>query len=66
MFSFQETSRAFRRTSRGAIGAIQKPYTMNGLQNALAFITEFVDGGADVVPPPSMVVASDQWPGSAS
>jgi two-component SAPR family response regulator len=50
----------------GAIGAIEKPYTMNGLQNALSFIQEFVAGDAGALPPPSMILASDWRPSWAS
>jgi two-component SAPR family response regulator len=42
----------------GAIGAIEKPYTMNGLQNALAFLAKVVDGDRSAVAPPSIVTAA--------
>ncbi|MFK0335325.1 response regulator [Rhizobium sp. NPDC090275] len=42
----------------GALGAIEKPYTVNGLQNALQFLQTIVDGdhGA-LVAPPSLVLS---------
>lgn len=42
----------------GAIGAIEKPYTMNGLQNALTYISAAVAGGDNVTPPPGLILAS--------
>lgn len=42
----------------GAIGAIEKPYTMNGLQNALTYISAAVAGGESVTPPPGLILAS--------
>lgn len=48
----------------GAIGAIEKPYSQNGLQNALKYIEIIVKGGAtkeesdDPIPPPSLVLPS--------
>jgi two-component SAPR family response regulator len=44
----------------GAIGAIEKPYTMHGLQNALSFLDDFVRGDDHAIPPPSLVMASDR------
>ncbi len=42
----------------GAHGAIEKPYTMNGLQNALQFIEGIVIGAErSATPPPSLVVS---------
>jgi DNA-binding LytR/AlgR family response regulator len=41
----------------GALGAIEKPYSMNGLQNALDYISEVVAGNAASQPPPSLVPA---------
>lgn len=42
----------------GAIGAIEKPYTMNGLQNALRFVERFVRQAAPVRDaPPSLILA---------
>jgi len=44
----------------GAVGAIEKPYTMNGLQNALSFIESFVAGKSDEkTPPPSLVMSPE-------
>lgn len=44
----------------GAIGAIEKPYTMNGLQNALTFLERYLSGEERSLSaaPPSLVVAS--------
>ncbi|XUY29295.1 response regulator [Agrobacterium sp. rho-8.1] len=42
----------------GAIGAIEKPYTMNGLQNALGYITGLVNGNPITTPPPSLILAT--------
>lgn len=42
----------------GAIGAIEKPYTMNGLQNALSYISETVAGGDSVAPPPGLILST--------
>lgn len=50
----------------GAIGAIEKPYSLNGLQNALKYIEIVVQGGAgaeesdDPIPPPSLVLPADR------
>lgn len=41
----------------GAMGAIEKPYTMNGLENALAYIETFVRGESRDAIPPSLVPA---------
>ncbi len=42
----------------GAIGAIEKPYTMNGLQNAMQFLQSLVEGTPmSPVPPPSLVLS---------
>ncbi|MFB2550838.1 response regulator [Ensifer soli] len=42
----------------GALGAIEKPYTVNGLQNALSFIETYVAGEkAGLMPPPSLVIS---------
>lgn len=46
----------------GALGAIEKPYTMNGMRNAIAYISAFVVGEEDVVPPASLVLADDIGP----
>lgn len=42
----------------GALGAIEKPYTMNGLQNALDYLASRLGGEAVVTPPPSLILAS--------
>ncbi|TQN60511.1 response regulator [Agrobacterium tumefaciens] len=39
----------------GAIGALEKPYTMNGLQNTLAYVEKVVSGGTPGRAPPSLV-----------
>ncbi|KQW27206.1 response regulator [Rhizobium sp. Root274] len=41
----------------GAIGAIEKPYTMNGLQNALTYLTARVSGQQPSTPPPGLILA---------
>jgi DNA-binding LytR/AlgR family response regulator len=41
----------------GAIGAIEKPYTMNGLQNALSYLTARVSGRSPATPPPGLILA---------
>lgn len=43
----------------GALGAIEKPYTMNGMKNALSYISAVVDGDETVEPPASLVLAED-------
>jgi two-component SAPR family response regulator len=40
----------------GAIGAIEKPYTMNGLQNALSYIDDLLKGASTATPPPSLLL----------
>ena len=42
----------------GAIGAIEKPYTMNGLQNALTYISATVEGRKTITAPPGLILAS--------
>jgi DNA-binding LytR/AlgR family response regulator len=44
----------------GALGAIEKPYTMNGMANALAYIDAVVQGKEGRLPPASLVLAEDQ------
>ncbi len=46
----------------GALGAIEKPYTMNGLQNALSYIDDLIKGAPTTAPPPSLVLAPDKRP----
>jgi two-component SAPR family response regulator len=46
----------------GAMGAIEKPYTMNGMKNALAYITAVVSGDHSTDPPASLVLAEDAYP----
>jgi DNA-binding LytR/AlgR family response regulator len=41
----------------GAMGAIEKPYTANGLQNALRYIENTVGGSPLTQAPPSLVLA---------
>ena len=43
----------------GAIGAIEKPYTMNGIANALEYISAVVSGDKDRLAPASLVLAVD-------
>lgn len=46
----------------GALGAIDKPYTMNGMKNALAYVSAIVKGDDSGLPPASLILAGD--PGS--
>jgi len=39
----------------GALGAIEKPYTVNGMKNALAYISAIVAGEGNVAAPASFV-----------
>lgn len=39
----------------GAIGALEKPYTMNGLQNTLAYVETVMSGRTPDRAPPSLV-----------
>jgi len=43
----------------GAIGAIEKPYTVNGMANALAYLSAIVGGDQSASPPASLVLAED-------
>ena len=43
----------------GALGAIEKPYTMNGMKNALTYISAIVGGDESGAPPASLVLAED-------
>ncbi len=47
----------------GAMGAIEKPYTMNGMKNALTYISSIVSGDESVEPPASLVLAEDAMAG---
>jgi DNA-binding LytR/AlgR family response regulator len=40
----------------GAIGVIEKPYTMHGLQNALSYIARLLRGDTNLTVPPSIIV----------
>lgn len=42
----------------GALGAIEKPYTSNGLQNALSYVEAVLSGQAASTVPPSLVIAA--------
>jgi two-component SAPR family response regulator len=44
----------------GAIGAIEKPYTMNGLQNALSYIASAIAGNQSAPPPPGLILLGKQ------
>jgi two-component SAPR family response regulator len=44
----------------GAIGAIEKPYTMNGLQNALSYIAAAIAGNHSATPPPGLILLGTQ------
>lgn len=50
----------------GALGAIEKPYTMNGMKNALTYISAIVSGDDSLEPPASLVLAEDVAVGSRS
>ncbi|MCJ8151943.1 response regulator [Shinella sedimenti] len=39
----------------GAIGALEKPYTMSGLQNTLAYVEAVISGDTPDLAPPSLV-----------
>lgn len=43
----------------GALGAIEKPYTMNGMANALSYIDAVVRREEGRLPPASLVLAED-------
>ncbi len=43
----------------GALGAIEKPYTVNGMKNALTYISAIVAGDDSLEPPASLVLADD-------
>ncbi|MCM2458716.1 response regulator [Rhizobium sp. CG4] len=43
----------------GALGAIEKPYTANGMKNALTYLSAIVDGDESLEPPASLVLADD-------
>jgi CheY-like chemotaxis protein len=43
----------------GAVGAIEKPYTMNGMKNALAYVSAIIEGHDPGEPPASLVLAAD-------
>jgi two-component SAPR family response regulator len=42
----------------GALGAIEKPYTSNGLQNALNYVEGVMSGQVGLTVPPSLVLAA--------
>ncbi|MBY3179532.1 response regulator [Rhizobium leguminosarum] len=46
----------------GALGAIEKPYTMNGMKNALNYISAIVSGNEGPDIPASLVLANDSLP----
>ncbi|MBY3266847.1 response regulator [Rhizobium laguerreae] len=46
----------------GALGAIEKPYTMNGMKNALNYISAIVSGNEGPEIPASLVLANDSQP----
>lgn len=50
----------------GALGAIEKPYTMNGMKNALSYISAIISGDDSLEPPASLVLAEDVALGSRS
>lgn len=46
----------------GAIGGIEKPYTVNGFQNALTYLVAYVGGTRGAQVPPSLVLANSAQP----
>jgi response regulator of citrate/malate metabolism len=42
----------------GALGAIEKPYTMNGMKNALTYVSAFLTGEVRGQPPASLILSS--------
>ncbi|WP_296041097.1 response regulator [uncultured Agrobacterium sp.] len=40
----------------GAVGAIEKPYTVNGLQNALGYLDALISGKDGLVVPPNLIM----------
>ncbi|MBY3193300.1 response regulator [Rhizobium laguerreae] len=46
----------------GALGAIEKPYTMNGMKNALNYISAIVSENEGPETPASLVLANDGQP----
>lgn len=50
----------------GALGAIEKPYTMNGIKNALAYISAVIEGQQDLAPPASLILAANDIQTSVS
>jgi DNA-binding LytR/AlgR family response regulator len=45
-----------------ALGAIEKPYTMNGMKNALNYISAILSGNEGPDIPPNLVLANDSQP----
>jgi len=43
----------------GALGAIEKPYTVAGMKSAIAYISGVVEGRSDLPLPASLVLAED-------
>ncbi|WP_018899568.1 response regulator [Rhizobium sp. 2MFCol3.1] len=43
----------------GALGAIEKPYTVAGMKSAIAYLSGVIDGLSDLPPPTSLVLAED-------
>ncbi|CAD7035156.1 response regulator [Pseudorhizobium endolithicum] len=50
----------------GAIGAIEKPYTSNGIQNALRFLSDYINGDKAALPPPSLALVRKDHPTSTT
>ncbi|NEH46221.1 response regulator [Rhizobium leguminosarum] len=46
----------------GALGAIEKPYTMNGMKSALNYISAILSGNEGPDIPASLVLANDSQP----
>jgi len=41
----------------GAIGAIEKPYTVDGMRNALEYLSAVIAGDKNIAPPASLMLA---------
>lgn len=46
----------------GAVGAIEKPYTVNGLQNALEYLDAMVSGKDALIVPPNLIMPATTTP----
>lgn len=46
----------------GAVGAIEKPYTVNGLQNALEYLHAMISGKDALIVPPNLIMPATTTP----